>query len=116
MKNLSCPGRDTLLHSAMRVTMRVLIYGVFLVFSASCKDFKDGYEKGFKGSFLKKFISSCQSGAVEKGAAPAVAKSYCECVGKDLTQNYSSTELTRITMQGKDAPELDRAVKACTGN
>lgn len=94
--------------------MRILIAAV-LVLGASCKDFKDGYERGFKGSFLKKFTASCEAGAAKQGTASSLAKSYCECVGKHLSEKYSSTELTRIAMQ-TDAPELNEAVKACTGN
>lgn len=92
--------------------MRFLLVFVSLTLLVSCKDLRDGYEKGFKSSFQKKFIASCRESAVKKGVTAELSNTYCTCVANTLTQKYSSTELTRLAAN-PDSPELNQAVKDC---
>jgi hypothetical protein len=94
--------------------MRFLLILLTLAFGLSCKDLRNGYEKGFKDAFYRRFVTSCKESAAKTSGAE-LGSAYCECLGKHLTQKYSSTELRRITLSGKST-EMDEAAKVCSGN
>ncbi len=94
--------------------MRSFAIVASLALSLSCQDLRVGYEKGFKAAFYNRFVTSCKEGAARAGADD-LRKAYCECLGKHLTQKYSSAELKKITLAGK-SPEMDEAAKTCSGN
>lgn len=93
--------------------MRSWIIAASLLLSLSCQDLRDGYEKGFKNAFYKRFVSSCKEGAAKTGSVDLRA-AYCECLGKELTQKYSSAQLKKITLAGK-SQEMDEAARVCSG-
>ncbi|MCE9598057.1 MAG: hypothetical protein K8S54_08820 [Spirochaetia bacterium] len=93
--------------------IRALIFGAaLLIVLGNCRDFDDGFERGFKQSFQKRFLMTCKDAAVRKGAKPEKAESYCSCTARQIAEKHSAAEIKKI-MATEQNPELDAAVKSC---
>jgi hypothetical protein len=98
------------------MTFRTLIIcAVMLATLVSCQKAKESFEKGFKESFQKKFITSCTESATKGGAPEAYAREKCTCIAAYLVSKYSSKELMKAS--NTELPEskkmFSEAVDSC---
>ena len=85
-----------------RISISVPV-ALLMVVLGGCKDFKKSYDTQFKASYAREFGASCTKGAVQQGAPEPKAKAMCECMAKNLVDNHSTTELTKLSMSATSA-------------
>jgi len=90
----------------MRLSCLVFLSGFFL--TAGC----GGFSQKFEQSFDKSFRESCRSGAVKKGATPALAEQYCECALVKFKETKSMDKAAEVCVaQVKSNPVAPRPVR-----
>lgn len=73
--------------------MRILIVCVGL--TTGCTGFQAGFQKGFDKSFTEK----CLKAATDKGAAPTLAKEYCDCALGKVNSGASTEKAAEVCLE-----------------